>query len=529
MYQTILIDDEEIVRKGLLYFLDWHALGFHIVTDFEDGKEAIEFLQANPVDVVLTDIHMAETSGLAVAKWVYHNSPQTKVVIISGYKEFEYAKQAIEYNVEHYLLKPTKYDDMLQVFTMLKKTLDEQAAQHSMRQEEQRRLKELLPLLHEQFVLDVAMGVFRNEEEMVKRGSLIQFDADLQHSPCCLLDIEMAHDASAPAVAPEAGILHAIEHIFKSELTAIRYYSIYRSDRRIRMLAIAIQTKEMTLFRRYLQERNTFIADEIRRLFGFELYVDDVEAFPGLNVLSAYNKPLQLVFHEEDGKTCLETEEYDKLLQKYKILFSHISEGNLAEVHHLFDRFMDEFSQLPISNVHHLVMDLFAHITQALLEHGILSKEMQKKRYDYHQVVNMKALPEIRAWSKSFLSELMNMLSVQQETCSNDSAELAKAYIMKHFDQELSLDDVAHHVFLHPIYFSRMFKQATGMNYIDFLKQVRVQKAIELLESGQYKIYEIPQLIGYKNREYFTRLFKQATGLSPKKYLHQFRLNRTSQ
>lgn len=121
MYDLIIIDDENIIRKGLEELIDWKSIGFRIVATFEDGKEPIEFLKNHHVDVVLTDIRMAEVSGLDVAKYVHDHKPGTKTVIISGYKEFEYAKKAIDYGVEYFLLKPTKFNEFYHTFSELKK------------------------------------------------------------------------------------------------------------------------------------------------------------------------------------------------------------------------------------------------------------------------------------------------------------------------------------------------------------------------------------------------------------------------
>ena len=116
MYQFIIVDDEKIIRSGLAKSFDWSSIGFEPVEQFEDGKEAIAYLENNTVDVVLTDVRMYEVSGLELAKYVFENHPQTKVVIISGYKEFNYAQEAMRYGVCDYLLKPLDREEIRKVF-----------------------------------------------------------------------------------------------------------------------------------------------------------------------------------------------------------------------------------------------------------------------------------------------------------------------------------------------------------------------------------------------------------------------------
>jgi two-component system, response regulator YesN len=144
LYTIIIVDDEAAIRHGLVHYVDWKAMGFSVKTAFEDGKEAMAYLKNNKVDVVLTDIRMAEVSGLNLADFINKNLPETCVLLMSGYKEFEYAKQAITHNVREYLLKPVEIDQLKQVFEKLHHEIAESKALSS--------LKNMLPLDEERFI-----------------------------------------------------------------------------------------------------------------------------------------------------------------------------------------------------------------------------------------------------------------------------------------------------------------------------------------------------------------------------------------
>jgi len=124
MYRLLLVDDETEIRNGLSRYFPWHELGFEIVHVCEDGKKALNYISANPVDVVLCDIRMPVMSGIDLARWIHENRLKVKVVFLSGYRDFEYAKQALVYNVKDYIVKPTKYSELYDVFYALKKELD---------------------------------------------------------------------------------------------------------------------------------------------------------------------------------------------------------------------------------------------------------------------------------------------------------------------------------------------------------------------------------------------------------------------
>lgn len=128
MYRVIIADDEALIRAGLFYRNDWSAMGFEVAAMLEDGSDVLKFLETQRADVILTDICMYQVSGLEVAGIIREKYPWMKVVLLSGYREFEYAKEAIRCGVYDYLLKPIDYDMLRTVFGKIKKELDE--AQH---------------------------------------------------------------------------------------------------------------------------------------------------------------------------------------------------------------------------------------------------------------------------------------------------------------------------------------------------------------------------------------------------------------
>lgn len=146
MYKLIIADDEEEIRCGLAEVVNWQDIGFELVGLFEDGADVIQYLETDDVDVILTDVRMAEVSGLEVAAYVYRAKPDTVVVINSGYKEFEYAQQAMQYNVRQYLLKPIKVAELREVFTGISRMLA-QRNDHYRLQLEHKRYQEMLSLV----------------------------------------------------------------------------------------------------------------------------------------------------------------------------------------------------------------------------------------------------------------------------------------------------------------------------------------------------------------------------------------------
>lgn len=124
MYKLLIVDDEFEIRVGLTNYFKWDKLGFEVVAFLENGMKAFNYIKNNPVDVLLCDIRMPIMTGIDLARILHQNKANVKIVFLSGYREFEYAQKALDYGVKHYIVKPTRYDDVVRIFSELKNELD---------------------------------------------------------------------------------------------------------------------------------------------------------------------------------------------------------------------------------------------------------------------------------------------------------------------------------------------------------------------------------------------------------------------
>ncbi|MFB9276334.1 response regulator transcription factor [Cohnella cellulosilytica] len=128
MYKLLVVDDEFEIRNGLCRFFPWNAIGFDVVGQAENGKSALEFAKTNPLDVILCDIAMPVMTGLELARELNTLKCMSRIIFLSGYKDFEYAQKALEYGAKNYILKSTNYDELIRVFSKIKSELDEEQA-----------------------------------------------------------------------------------------------------------------------------------------------------------------------------------------------------------------------------------------------------------------------------------------------------------------------------------------------------------------------------------------------------------------
>ncbi len=421
MYKVIIVDDEEIIRNGLSMFISGIGSDFEVVASFDDGLYAIEYMKKNnDVDVVITDIKMTKVSGLEVAKYVNENKPSTKVVIVSGYREFEYAQKAIEYNVENYLLKPTRMNEAMKVLNNLKKKLDEEREYLKNYQTNKSRYDDLLPILEEQFFTELIMGSIKDEYAIKQRATLLGIDKDITDKSCCIINIIVKDYDSYVEGKWEYGkdrLEIALRNFINIGSEKAKYYQAFNRNGFIKIIAISNTNVMMEELEKESLMHFNNVRETVKEVFGLDVEFEIEEKFDALMEITTYSP-----------------------------------------------RFLE----------------------------------------------------------KTDINELHTNGNCEPENDLNDSSStiitMAKEYIEQNYAKDISLEDVANHVFLSAVYLSKLFKQKTGENFSDYLIEVRMNNAIKLLKDRKLKIHEISELVGYKSDKYFIRLFKKYTGSTPKEY-----------
>jgi len=241
-YSLIIADDEDAIRTGLTKFVNWHDLGFRLDGCFEDGSGVIDYLKHHKPDVVVTDIRMTRKSGLDVAQYIYDNSLQIKVVIISGYKDFEYARQAIHYNVDNYLLKPTNLDDLHSVFQGIRDKLDKESQFKREWETEKAHYGEILPLVRDQLFSDLYKGKLTDRNEIRNKLRRVLLSEVVLECPCWLVTVRMEnreHKMERQSIQETDGPSSAIRNFFISNGDSIDFYQVDSPGYSMIYLAIA--------------------------------------------------------------------------------------------------------------------------------------------------------------------------------------------------------------------------------------------------------------------------------------------------
>lgn len=489
MYHLILVDDEPLFRSKFAKSIHWEDCGFTLDACLADGKDAIAYLAEHPVDVVLSDIKMTFVSGVELAKYISAHYPQIKIVLNSGYSEFEYAQQAIEYGVYKYLLKPNKRADVETCLKELKTLLDHTSLQVD---------EEMHHLLKRQALFDIYNSLLTDYDRIQARLKKIDFPLDMRHTPLTyfVIEIESFEQVSSDWKYGKDELYSALEKIYQDVMKSVcTNYPINYNQEKIEMISV-LEEADCTF--KHFDELLETAANQCRELLRTAVRATHLYRYHSLMDMAANS-----LFIQKDADFTIQE------LNRLKGLFIHYyNENDFASAENIAGHMLDVIKGSSCTVIKDELLSVFQLVFNATRTLGTDFANEMKNADD----------EEIR---KLCADQFQQLFANIGKTKSNYKATIiskAKEYINQHYQEDISLENVADYVFLNKIYFCRFFKQTTGENFNDYLTLTRMNKAMEALKDPSIKIYEICELVGYKTPRYFYKLFKNHTGCTPSEY-----------
>jgi YesN/AraC family two-component response regulator len=270
----------------------------------------------------------------------------------------------------------------------------------------------------------------------------------------------------------------------------------------------------------YARDYINTVKDNIFSVFKMELEIVNIKCYSNIFKLtesteaipiSNYGSPI----NENNSEIILND---PILIEQRKMFKASILSGDASAVFSLLNNMIDKLKLYPTSSIHNFIINLFMDLFNSLSTIDISIRKVRQEKFDYSKLVQTVNIEGIKQWAREMSAIIMEQILPDTENSNKLFVTKALEYIRERFNQDLSLDEVASHVYLNPAYFCRLFKQETGENIINYLIKIRMINAIEIMRSSNHKISEIGILVGYKNSKYFSRVFKNYTGCTPSNY-----------
>lgn len=500
MYSVMIIDDEQMIRDGLRSIVDWHAHGFEVIGESENGSDGLAAVLENEPDLILTDIRMPGLSGLEMVEQLRENDYEGMIIILTGYSDFEYAKEAISLNVHNYLLKPIDEEELEKDLEDIKQQLDlEKASDEMTLIQKDINLTEVSRKLN--------LGIKLNDVDL----ALMHQDTFLNKDD---IYYTVILNRDKPGQKTDDSVMNFLENNSLSKV----WFSLEEC------FILVVRNKSFRQLTVVLSE----MIKHVYRLTGESVFVTVGSQAKGYSDLrQSYEKAMSLFkrrFLFRDQQVIFWDTYVNKMAGEKRhfiesdYLYGLIEVGNLEAIEVYFDRLEEDLigSELSAEKVKGMCIKGYIEVKEKLeYNYSSAAKVMAKRQAVIDKIYEMKNLKEII----DFL--LVAFEEISREICDGSYDNTIKRllnYIHKNYDKNLKLEGLARLFNYNSSYLGKIFKTEVGKSFNSYLDEIRLEHAKELLMTEQLKIYEIAERIGYSNVDYFYSKFKKHVGVSPKAY-----------
>jgi two-component system response regulator YesN len=524
-YSFVLVDDEPEIREGMRDTIPWEDLGFTFAGACANGFEALELAERIRPDVVMTDINMPFLDGLALTDRLLALLPDTKVLIISGYDEFEYARKALRLQVYDYIVKPITPGEFKNVLIKLKETLD--AEQESRRDLEhiKQQLAESIPLLRERFLIHLIEG--RLDRNSIPER-IAYFDLPLPPEgaayQCLVLDFVHRREGEDFHID-----LITERNILESFISSFGPGIVFQdgADR----LVILIWGKSRSGVYREGLKAAELLWHKLQSLRFKDIAVGVGEAAETLETLeTSYHTAAEAlawgILREKIGLTAYrevtgKTEPPEEQDRWGRQIVSALKIGAGEEARRHIQAMTDYFKNTPLTiDEYHIKLRLvLAALLQGMEDMEIPQREIFPPPSDpFADIKQLKNLEEVRDWFFLLADTIGSYTCTRRENFALVKVREALDYLAAHYDDPgLSLQGLCKKLDISTSYFSAVFKKHHDKTFVEELTALRLRKAMELLRTTDLMTYEIAEKIGW-TPHYFSLSFRKATGLTTTEY-----------
>lgn len=500
MYSLIVVDDEPAIRNGLATRIDWHSLGFDVTSTFEDGREALDYVRSNPVDVVLTDIKMSVMSGLELAEHIHEEGIRTVVVLLTGFRDFEFARKAMRVGVRHYLLKPTQPGEITEVFDSVRETL---TVRKSMGRSPaaRRKILRLVARARRDMLLSLLAGTY---------STVSMLSTAWRH---CMLDLP---SPNAPARYQRATVHHPGRERVTASISDTapllvdqpncQISVLFESDSVLHVLTVGggcphdepVKVAEQLLTRDHSADMDLF-SNRSRTAVASTLE----------EVLSQFTPGCQDRYRDDN----------DGAAQTIRGIVQAILTDTPEQVRNLTMSYLARCTGSvtdSIESLRQVSVNLVASVFAETVRHrGAFGSDTT---INYEWPFSLNDYSEISEWTVNAVLGIMAD-SDKTDPATRDVVDQIQRFVETHLGEDLSLDRVSAEFYYSSGCLSRLFAAKTGINYSDYVTERRIARSITLLAARpDLRVSDVATQVGYQDAKYFARVFRSLEGLTPSAY-----------
>lgn len=520
MRKVVIVDDEIWIRRGLIQSIPWDRFGFRLVGEAGDGEEAHRIALAEKPDLLFLDMRMPGLDGKQLLGMLHRDLPDLLTIVISGYSDFEYMKEAIRQKAFDYLLKPVKKDELVSVLERAVVKMSQQETKkrivqfdskedwlqrvlyHTVTDPEAHENEEEMPLpegwsFGETYVMVGQRDIFRDGcepnklvgqlRELLTRNQPFLFGGEWNFV------VTTAPDANREFVIVIVGERLQLEEMNK--LCQIVQRLLKQLEMGSYSLGISLKKKDAHYLRRAYLEAGQALKKKRLGVSGTVLLADNDMSKQRVN----YPQEMENAFLRS-----LQMGNKEGAQQESDMLFAAISEDSMTVDH------LQRSAFLLVHSIEKQLRGTESRLEEVCGKNPQMFTEMIQHRNDaaaVKRIFDEEIIPSVLAYYKR-----------SRENQGKKIVRMIQNMIENNYDQPLSLHQIAERHYMNTDYVSRLFKKTTGHNFVDYMTDFRINKSKELMRLSTYKNYEIARMVGYEDYRYFSQIFKKKTGMTIGKY-----------
>lgn len=523
MYKIMLADDEGIVIDSLKFLINKEFEGECEIEYARTGRKVIELAETFRPDIAIMDIQMPGINGIEAMEEIRRNNNKIIFIVMSAYDKFDYAKEAMKLGAIEYLTKPMEKTKMISALRHAMKLVSEEKERRSNDLLVREKLEIVVPILENGLIYNI---IFHEHIENDIENYITMLDIKATYA---YMMVTVAGDTK------EGGYMtNAVGSSVKLQqhAAAIREYikSSFESvvgnvmGNKIAIMVPYEDAKQDLTIREEILEKARGLVDRLNEQTGiaFRIGIGKVNEITKMEIsyreaVNALMLSKNTVAHADDLPIGCEYES-DYPIELETSLFDEIEKGRTEAALSAAQKYFEWIKNQDMMNARMKILEFALWAERIAYASGGMTYSFGD-RHDYlPTIMGIDSMEELWKWFSSKIVFSSDAISNKNSDSSNDVILSAKKYIEDNFAKNITLDDVSYNVNISPYYLSRLFKEATGQNFIDYLTELRIDKAKELLSQTQYSMKEICSMCGYSDPNYLSKSFKKRVGVTPTEY-----------
>lgn len=532
MYNLLIVDDEAAVVNGLANSIDWSSLRIDEVFRACDAGKALECLEKNRVDICLLDIRMPGMDGLQLATLIRDRWPYARVIFMSGYDHFAFAKKAVELGAVNYILKPAADEEIKEAVEKAIAEIERDLKHTSALENAERQMKEAISTLQERYLN--AWIVQERADPLKEPGRLGACGLRLNFAEPALLAVLRVDSWEKRVRAEHEEVARLALQNLTGEILLKNSEGIFFADPE-RNMVLLVQDPREKLYRiaKLLEGMAGFLQKTAGELLGCTVSIFWAEPAGSLWELPGLYKSILREMHRRmawgygiisnvsrEAPSCdaIELESLNSHPSLVLLVDMLDKEGAVRKLEAIFQD-ASRMNPPSVETLLEIYYTVAGSLVAASKKRGTAVTEWAGPDTElFFSFGLIHSVSELKQWSLRILDKYMEYELGRENRQTHKIIEQIKKLILQKLWDNISIADIASAVYLNQSYLSRLFKRETGMSITDYMIRLKMEKAKELLNKPGMKVYEVAESLGYESVSHFNRLFKRETGMNPKEF-----------